>query len=207
LEKERAVPDFSQLTERQREIYEFIADKIEGRGFGPTVREIGEAFGIQSPNGVMCHLKALEKKGLIKRTGFRARAIQLVDHRPHSGSLPLLGLVAAGSPTQAVAQEDRLEFKDLFGDPNHYALRVRGHSMIENHIDDGDYVIIRKQEVAENGERVVAMIDDEVTLKRYYRERNRIRLEPANGTMDPILVEDREDVKILGKLVGVMRKC
>jgi len=201
------VPDFSQLTDRQREIYEFIREKIESRGFGPTVREIGEAFDIQSPNGVMCHLKALVTKGFITRLEGRARAIQLVDHRSPGTGLPLLGVVAAGSPTQAVAQEDRLEFKDLFGHPENYALQVRGQSMIENHIDDGDYVIIRKQEIAENGERVVAMVDDEVTLKRFYREKNRIRLEPANGTMEPILLDSREDVRILGVLVGVMRKC
>lgn len=200
--------DLGSLTERQREIYEFVRDKIEGRGFGPTVREIGEAFDIKSPNGVMCHLKALEKKGLIKRTGFRARAIQLVDHRrPGSAGVPLLGRVAAGSPVAAIAQEDRLEFGDMFGSPNNFALRVQGQSMIENHIDDGDYVIIRKQETAENGERVVAMIDDEVTLKRFYRDRNHIRLEPANGTMAPIIVDETEDVHILGVLVGVMRKC
>src|SRR6516225_2788933 len=101
--------DFSQLTERQREIYDFIREKIESRGYGPTVREIGTSFDIKSPNGVMCHLKALEKKGLIIREGFSARAIQLVDHRPRSAGLPFLGLVAAGSPTQAVTQEDRLE--------------------------------------------------------------------------------------------------
>ena len=201
------MPDLSQLTERQREIYHFIADKIDNRGYGPTVREIGLAFDIKSPNGVMCHLKALEKKGLIKREGFSARAIQIIGRRAPSAGLPLLGVVAAGSPTQAVEQEERLELTDLFGDPNHYALLVRGQSMIENHIDDGDYVIIRKQETAENGERVVAMIDDEVTLKRYYREKNHIRLEPANGAMSPIIVDDTEDVKILGKLVGVMRKC
>src|SRR5271166_5302608 len=102
--------DFSQLTSRQREIYDFIKDKIESRGYGPTVREIGLAFEIRSPNGVMCHLKALEKKGLIQREGFSARAIRIVDHHPAGSSLPLLGLVAAGSPVQAVAQEDRLDF-------------------------------------------------------------------------------------------------
>src|SRR5437588_4011340 len=161
------MPDFSSLTERQREIYEFIRDKIETRGYGPTVREIGTGFDIKSPNGVMCHLKALEKKGLIKREGFSARAIQLLDHRHPSAGLPLLGRVAAGSPTQAIAQEqDRLEFGELFGGPDHYALRVSGQSMIEDHIDDGDFVIIRMQETAPNGERVVAMINNEVTLKR-----------------------------------------
>ena len=199
--------DLSQLTDRQREIYAFIQDKIETRGFGPTVREIGQAFDISSPNGVMCHLKALEKKGLIKRQGFSARAITLVDRRPAGAVLPLLGAVAAGSPTQAVEQNEHLDFKELFGDPNYYALKVRGQSMIENHIDDGDFVVIRKQERAENGDRVVAMVDDEVTLKRYYREKNRVRLEPSNIGMSPIFVDSDRDLRILGVLVGVIRKC
>jgi repressor LexA len=201
------MPDFSQLTDRQREIYEFIRDKIEQRNYGPTVREIGEAFAIKSPNGVMCHLKALEKKGLIIRGEHAARAIQLVDHRPASGGLPLLGTVAAGTPLPAIATEDRIEFTDLFGGPNRYVLRVQGNSMIENHIEDGDYVVIRQQEHAENGERVVAMIDNEVTLKRLYKEKDHLRLEPANGAMAPIRVDSSRDAKILGVLVGVMRKC
>src|SRR4051812_14708590 len=157
------MPDFSQLTERQREIYDFIKGKIESRGYGPTVREIGLGFAIKSPNGVMCHLKALEKKGLILREGFSARAIQLVDYKPGAAAdLPLMGNVAAGQPMQAVAQEERLNFTELFGGDKHFALRVRGQSMIEDHIDDGDYVVIRQQENAENGSRVVAMIDNEV---------------------------------------------
>src|SRR5579884_4462921 len=102
--------DINQLTDKQRQIYDFIADKIESRGYGPTVREIGLAFEIKSPNGVMCHLKALEKKGLIKREGFQARAIQLVDHRPPSAGLPLLGAVAAGTPVEAVPTDERLDF-------------------------------------------------------------------------------------------------
>src|SRR5262249_29458946 len=122
------MPDYSQLTDRQRQIYEFIRDKTESRGYPPTVREIGEEFDIKSPNGVMCHLKALEKKGLIKRDAFSARGIQLVDRRPHSVGLPFLGVVAAGSPTEAVAQDERLEFSDLFGGPDQYALKVRGQS-------------------------------------------------------------------------------
>src|SRR6266849_3671725 len=101
------MPDFSQLTDRQREIYEFIREKIESRGYGPTVREIGLGFDIKSPNGVMCHLKALEKKGLIIREGFSARAIQLTNHRRPSHGLPFLGLVAAGSPTKAETIDDR----------------------------------------------------------------------------------------------------
>jgi repressor LexA len=198
--------DFSQLTERQREVYEFIRDKIESRGYGPTVRDIGDAFDIKSPNGVMCHLKALEKKGLIKREGGKARAIRLSDFRGFGKGLPLLGSVAAGTPTQAVEEQDRLELGELFGGPNHYALKVRGDSMVEDHIDDGDYVVIRKKATAENGECVVAMIDNEVTLKRFYKEKDRIRLEPANGSMKPIVVHPA-DANILGVLVGVVRKC
>src|SRR5579884_570922 len=107
------MPDYSTLTQRQREIYDFIKEKIETRGYGPTVREIGDAFHIQSPNGVMCHLTALVKKGLILRKGKSARAIQLVDHRPPGADLPLVGAVAAGTPTEAVAANERLDFSSL----------------------------------------------------------------------------------------------
>jgi len=199
--------DLSKLTRRQREIYEFIKEKIESRGYGPTVREIGDAFRIKSPNGVMCHLNALVTKGLIIRQGKSARAIQLVDHRPPGAELPLVGSVAAGPPIEAVAQEDRLDFGELFCGKDHYALRVRGQSMIDDHIDDGDFVVIRKQPTANNGERVVAMIDNEVTLKRYYRDKGSVRLEPANGKMQPIHVDPHSQSCILGVLVGVLRKC
>ena len=201
------MPDFSQLTQRQQEIYDFIRQKIESRGYGPTVREIGLGFGIKSPNGVMCHLKALEKKGLILREEHAARAIQLVDHHPANSGLPMLGKVAAGTPIQADGNEEFLAFSDLFGGDNRYVLQVRGNSMIESHIEDGDYVVIRRQEVAENGAKVVAMIDNEVTLKKFYKERDHIRLEPANGAMAPILVDPSRQTQILGVLVGVMRKC
>jgi repressor LexA len=201
------MPDFSQLTDRQREIYDFIRSKIESRGYGPTVREIGLAFGIKSPNGVMCHLKALEKKGLIIREEHAARAIQLVDHRPASSGLPLLGRVAAGAPIAAVGNEEFLPFADLFGGDNRYVLQVRGNSMIDSHIEDGDYVVIRRQEVADNGAKVVAMIDNEVTLKKFYKEKDHIRLEPANGAMAPIHVDSSRNAQVLGILVGVMRKC
>ncbi len=201
------MPDLSKLTERQREIYDFIKSKIEGRGYGPTVREIGLAFDIRSPNGVMCHLKALETKGLINRGKFSARAIQLCDYKVGGAELPLLGNVAAGEPMQAVEQNERLDFNELFGGPDHFALQVRGQSMIEDHIDDGDYVVIKCQSNASNGERVVAMIDNEVTLKRFHQEKGQVRLEPANGTMKPIVVNPNSDARILGVLVGVLRKC
>lgn len=199
--------DFSQLTERQREIYDFIKMQIETRGYGPTVRDIGDQFEIKSPNGVMCHLKALEKKGLIIRKGRAARAIQLVNHRKPSVGLPFLGAVAAGNPVQAINQDDRLEVDELFSGPDRFVLQVRGNSMIEDHIQEGDYVVIQQQETAENGERVVAMIEGDVTLKRFYRDKDSIRLEPANGTMSPIIVDPTQDAKVLGVLVGVLRKC
>ncbi|NBU73480.1 MAG: transcriptional repressor LexA [Bacteroidetes bacterium] len=194
------------LTERQRTILAFIRDRIESRGYGPTVREIGQQFDIRSPNGVMCHLKALEKKKLIQREGYSARAIQVMDYRPGM-ELPLLGAVAAGAPIQAPSQDERLNFNDMFGGQNHFALKVRGQSMIEDHIDDGDFVVIRKQETARQGERVVAMIDNEVTLKKFHQDRGRIWLQPSNGAMEPIEVKPESDARILGVLVGVLRKC
>jgi repressor LexA len=201
------VANLSTLTNRQREIYEFIADKIEMRGYPPTVREIGDHFGIKSPNGVMCHLNALVKKGLIHRAEQSARAIQLVDRPAHGGELPLVGSVAAGAPTEALAADERFNFTDMFGGPDHFVLQVRGTSMIEDHIADGDYVVIRQQSTAENGERVVAMIDNEVTLKKFHRHSGRITLHPCNGTMKPIHVDPDSDTRVLGVLVGVLRKC
>jgi repressor LexA len=201
------MPDFSQLTDRQKEIYQFIRQKIEKRGYGPTVREIGEAFSIKSPNGVMCHLKALEKKGLITREEHAARAIQLVDHRPPAQGLPFLGKVAAGSPILAEEQDERLDVDNLFSGPNRFVLKVTGNSMIKSNIQDGDYVVIQHQETASNGERVVAMVDNEVTLKRFYKEKDHIRLEPANDEMAPIIVDASQDARVLGVLVGVVRKC
>src|SRR6266849_4107183 len=127
-----------------------------------------------------------------------ARAIQLVDHRPPAQGLPFYGAVAAGSPIQTSDQDERLEIDSIFGGPSRFALQVHGNSMIENHIQDGDYVVIHQQSTANNGERVVAMIDNEVTLKRFYKEKDHIRLEPANGRMNPIIIDSSRDAKILG---------
>jgi repressor LexA len=171
------------------------------------VREIGKAFDIKSPNGVMCHLKALAKKGLIIREENCARAIQLVDHRPPSIGLPFLGKVAAGNPVEAIDQNERLEVDAMFAGPKRFVLQVRGNSMIEDHIMDGDFVVIEEQKNASNGERVVAMIDGDVTLKRFYQDKDHIRLEPANKSMQPIIVDPSQDPNILGVLVGVLRKC
>jgi len=198
--------DLDSLTPRQREIYNFIRSKIQGRGYGPTVREIGLHFQIKSPNGVMCHLKALQKKGLIHREPNMSRAIQLLEDpvSSHQMGLKLVGRIAAGHPIEAIEQADELTFTDWVEPGDKFALQVQGESMIDEHIADGDFVIIRRQEQARDGQIVAVRDDDgEATLKRFYRERNRIRLEPANRTMKPIF---RDRVNILGVLVGVVRK-
>ncbi len=200
--------DTDALTPRQREIYFFIRSKIQGRGYGPTVREIGLQFLIKSPNGVMCHLKALQKKGLIHREPNMSRAIQLLDDpttAPRASGIKLLGRIAAGPMTEAVEQVDEeLGFADWEGADDKFALRVNGSSMIEEHIADGDFVIIKKQETARDGQIVAVRDEDgEATLKRFFKEKNRFRLEPANKTMKPIY---RDKVNVLGVLVGVVRK-
>lgn len=196
------------LTEKQQKIFDFIAKHIETKGYPPTIRDICRAFDIKSPNGVMCHLNALMAKGRINRNEKLSRGITIDGVNAGGFSLPLLGIVSAGKVIEAVPQDDRLELKDLFAGENLYALKVRGSSMIENQIADGDYVVVKKKDTADNGERVVAMIDRAMTLKKFYKRRDHIELMPANGTMAPIKVDpSRHDVQILGVLVGVIRRC
>jgi repressor LexA len=193
-----------QLTDRQRVVYEFIRDKIRNRGYGPTVREIGDQFHISSPNGVMCHLKALEKKGLITREPNMSRAIQLSAEPIEERGLPLAGRIAAGVLHEAIEQDERIDFGEIFEQKNQFVLKVTGDSMIDAQIADGDYVVVRKQRTARDGQIVVAMTDEgEATLKRFYLEKNRIRLEPANSSMKPIYVKN---AKLLGVVVGVVRQ-
>ncbi|MCA8983274.1 MAG: transcriptional repressor LexA [Planctomycetaceae bacterium] len=193
------------LTEKQSAIYDFLKDKIMNRGYGPTVREIGNHFGIRSPNGVMCHLKALERKGLITRESHMSRAIQLTDQmQMRPTTMRLAGQIAAGSPVLAVEQEERVDFSGLFDDNNHFCLRVKGDSMIEDHIAEGDYVIVEKKKTCKDGDIVVALVEgQDATLKRFYREPSRIRLEPANSTLKPIYTNNCE---ILGVVNGVIRQ-
>jgi len=194
------------LTERQADVYKFIREKIRGRGYGPTVREIAMQFDIQSPNGVVCHLKALEKKGLITRQPNMSRAIELAAEPIEERGLPLAGSIAAGVLHEAIERTERVDFQEMF-DPrskNLFVLRVHGDSMIEDQIADGDYVIVQKQRAARKGQIVVAVTDEgEATLKRWFPEKNRIRLEPANATMKPIYVKN---ARVLGVVVGVVRK-
>ncbi len=191
-------------TERQMEIYAFIRDKIHSRGYGPTVREIGLAFKIRSPNGVVCHLKALERKGLITRGKNMSRAIELVNEPAHLRGLHMAGWVAAGTLRPAEEQAERINFEDLFNRENHFVLKVMGESMIDAQIADGDWVVIQKKHSAHAGDIVVAQTEDgEATLKQWFPERDRIRLQPANSSMKPIYVQN---AKVLGVLVGVVRK-
>lgn len=194
-----------QMTQRQRAVYDFIRDKITNRGYGPTVREIGEHFQISSPNGVMCHLKALEKKGLIRRSPNKSRAIELTREavREQRG-LPLAGVVAAGMTNLAFEQNERVDFGELFAKEGLFALRVSGDSMIDAHIADGDYVVVKKQRTASRGQMVVAQTGDgEATLKYWYPEVGRVRLQPANAALKPIYLTD---VSVLGVVVGVVRR-
>ncbi len=193
-----------QLTQRQQQVYQFIHEKITHRGYGPTVREIGERFQISSPNGVMCHLKALEKKGLIHRSPNKSRAIELTREAIDAEKgLPMAGRVAAGLTQLAFEQQERIDFGEIFNQPDMFVLQVSGESMIESQIADGDYVVVRKQATAQPGQMVVAQTrEGEATLKYWYPEKNRIRLQPANSEMAPIYVKE---ASVLGIVVGVVR--
>ncbi|TWU56540.1 LexA repressor [Rubripirellula tenax] len=193
-----------QLTDRQQNVYDMIRGLIVNRGYGPTVREIGEHFGIKSPNGVMCHLRALERKGLISRSPNKSRAIELTHAADRSGhSLPMAGMVAAGPTTLAFEQNDRVDFSEMLFKEDRFILQVSGDSMIDAHITDGDFVVVQKQETAMPGQMVVAQTDEgEATLKYWFPEGDRIRLQPANESMDPIYVRN---ATVIGVAVGVVR--
>ena len=223
------------LTQRQREILDFISASIVERGFPPTLREIGEHFNIRSTNGVNDHLKALEKKGHLRREDLKSRAmrpvlpdgsgevvplrrppqgtgtVQLVSVEDDMAEIPILGKVAAGQPILAVEQATdtvRIDRVLIGGHREVFGLRIVGESMIEDGIFDGDYVFVKKTPSAKNGEIVVAMIEGEATVKRYYPEGDRIRFQPANSNMEPIYVSRAEmrEVDIIGIVVGVYRK-
>jgi repressor LexA len=198
------------LTDRQQEIFEFIRAAIDSRGIPPTMREIGLHFGIKSTNGVDRHLAALERNGLIRREPGKSHGIRLGSEERSVGSIPVLGRVAAGMPV--LAPENRegeiridLSLFRLRSSKGIFALTVKGESMIEAHILEGDTVLVRSQSVAEDGEIVVAMVDGETTVKRLFVEKDRVRLQPENSAMQPIYV-DRGELQILGKVVGVFRK-
>lgn len=197
------------LTERQRDILGFIREFQKRNGIAPTHREICEHFGFSSYGTVYKHLSLLEKKGLIRRDWNQKRGVELIDESasaPAARQLPFFGYIAAGRPIEVVQSHETVSVpEDLTARGENYVLKVRGESMIEDGIYDGDFVIINQRQQAFNGEMVVAMVHGEVTLKRFYLERDRVRLQPANSTMPPIYVPASE-VVIQGVVVGLMRR-
>ncbi len=202
------------LTDRQQLVLSFIQESILDRGYPPTIREIGTKLNIKSTNGVNDHLKALERKGYITREDMKSRALRPVDIPMESTGMievPILGRVAAGAPLLAFEDpEDTVKVDSFFigGDREVFALRIVGESMIEDGIHDGDFIFVKKQVTARRGDTVVALIEDEATVKRYYPEGDRIRFQPANSAMEPIYVR-RDEFKrtmLLGIVVGVYRK-
>lgn len=198
-----------QLTSRQMDVFTFIRDRVQTRGYGPTVREIGEHFKINSPNGVMCHLRALEKKGLLHRVRKHDRAVaRAIELAPEiveeSKGLPLVGNVPAGMTTLVFEQADRIDFGQMFSKKNMFVLKVDGESMIDAHIEDGDYIVCKKARTAQSGQMVVAQTPEgEATVKYWHPESNRIRLQPANSKMQPMYVKE---ASVLGHVIGVVRK-
>ena len=199
------------ITDRQREIYEFIRTNIDGRSIPPTIREIGEAFGIRSTNGVEKHLVALERSGLVIRERGKSRGISLrANGKRPVATVPLLGRVAAGMPVLSPENNEGdfavdISLFKLKSPHNLFALKVKGESMIDAHIVDGDTVIVRVQAAAQNGDIVVALVNGEATVKRLFVEKSHVRLQPENRTMKPINL-DRGDFRIIGRVVGVVRK-
>ncbi len=197
------------LTRRQREILDFLTEFIEQHGYAPSLEEIGRRFGLSSLATVHKHLTNLEEKGFIRRAWNRSRSVELVPTRVGGRAieLPLLGTVAAGAPIEAVASSETIAVpEDLVAAPDTYALRVRGSSMIDEQIRDGDIVIVEDRKTAENGEMVIALLrGTDATLKKFYREHGRIRLQPANPAVRPLVVEP-DEVQIQGVVVGVVRR-
>ena len=197
------------LTKRQREILNYLTEFIDDRGYAPSLDEIGRRFGLSSLATVHKHLTNLQEKGFIRRAWNRSRSVELVS-TPLGGratDLPLLGFVSAGAPIEAILTNETVTVPDdLVGHRDTYALRVRGTSMIDEQIRDGDIVVVEDRKTAENGEMVIALLDgSEVTLKKLYRENGHIRLQPANTELKPLIVRP-DAVQVQGVVVGVIRR-
>lgn len=199
------------LTKRQRQILDYLTSYAGEHGYAPSFEEIAEQFNYNSLATVHEHLSNLERKGYIKRSYNESRAIEILpsDIFPKAIELPVMGSVAAGLPIEAFETQETIAVPDDFvrRAGSHYVLKVRGNSMIEDHISDGDYVVVHDRPAADNGEMVIAMLDDSgATVKRYYRERDgRVRLQPANATMAPMYFQE-DQVRVQGIVVGVMRR-
>jgi repressor LexA len=202
-----------ELSPRQQQVLDFIEESLERQGYPPTLREIGRALGIRSTNAVNDHLKALERKGAISRDRSLSRGLALTDRETESGTVavPLVGRIAAGVPLLAEENVERQLQVDASLVPRRaelFALRVVGESMIEDGILDGDVIVVRRQETAPQGATVVALVDGEATVKRFYREGDRIRLQPANRRLEPIYLspEEGRETLVQGVVVGVIRQ-
>lgn len=205
------------LTKRQKDFLNFLADFLEKQGYSPSYEEIADGMSLASLATVHKHILALETKQYLKRGFNQSRSLEITpkyyaEQRQHRGTaspleIPLLGKIAAGLPVESAGGTDTVNFADFAGDPNTYALQVRGESMVEDHICDGDYVLVQRAETARDGEIVVALVNGaESTLKRFYREPgDRVRLQPANASMEPIYVPGAA-VAIQGKVLAVLRK-
>ncbi len=204
------IMSYGKITTKQKEILEYIKSEIINRGYPPAVREICEAVKLKSTSSVHAHLETLEKNGYIRRDPTKPRAIEIVDDefnltRREMVNIPIIGTVTAGSPILAVENIEGY-FPLLAEDTpkgESFMLHVKGESMINRGIFDGDQILVHKQETANNGDMIVALIDDSVTVKTFYKENGHFRLQPENDTMDPIIVDD---VAILGKVVGLFRR-
>jgi repressor LexA len=205
------------LTQRQQEIWQFLVEYVERHGYPPTVREIGEAVGLASPSTVHAHLANLERAGLLRRDPTKPRALELVGHRREAAAavavsgaprLPLLGQIAAGSPLLAEENvEDEIGVPEPLGRGADFLLRVKGDSMVDAGILDGDTLVVHRQQDAQNGDVVVALVGDdesadEATVKTFYRDGGRVRLQPENTALEPIYADH---VQVLGKVIGVFR--
>ena len=202
------------ITKRQREVYDFISQFVAGKGYSPSFEEIGEALGLSSLATVHKHISNLESKGLLKRDYNRSRSIDVVPQRGKAKmpppdprfELPLVGRIAAGRPVEQVEQPETISLTDFTKAKDVYVLQVTGESMQDEHIVDGDYVLVEKTQTARNGEIVVALVNgSDTTLKRFFKEGDMIRLQPSNATMQPIMVP-AANVQVQGRVVGVLRK-
>lgn len=204
------------LTRRQREVYDFISEFVQTHGYSPSFEEIGSGLGLSSLATVHKHITNLEQKGLLKRDYNRSRSIDVIQPKgmmkramtasASAQSLPLVGRIAAGKPVETLETPETISLSDFTGSKDVFVLEVTGESMQDEHIVDGDYVLVEKAQTARNGDIVVALVSgSETTLKRFYREDDTIRLQPSNVNMQPIIVP-AQDVQIQGRVIGVLRK-
>ena len=195
------------MTPKQRKVYEFIRDYIRTYGYSPSYDEIRERFNLRSYNSVQKYLRQLEAKGFIRSPwGNMKRALELVEQAPRALSIPLLGTVAAGEPIEAIEVSEEVVVPEGFlSGEGHFILRVKGDSMVADGINDGDLVVVKKQKTAESGQTVVALIDGEVTIKRFYRRGDKVELVPANDALAPILL-DGDRVELEGVVAALMRR-